>query len=162
MIALNRDEVRRKSVSFWILFALLLFSTLIVVYFFVWTAQRENSSYMARLDELRRIENKQTIYLSGVKNLYGQMDRVSSMTYLSAYDKIEIANYAKGIKNQIGPDSSTSFSGYYSLLKNHPVQMEILDTLLTAIEEKARLKDKLDRCRTIKIRKGNPFLDRNR
>lgn len=162
MIALNRDEVRRKSVRFWILFALLLFSTLITVYFFVWTAQRESASYMSRLDELRRIENKQTIYLSKVKDLYNQMDKVSSMTYLSAYEKIEIANNAKGIKSQIGADSATSFSGYYTLLKNHPVQMEILDTLLTAIEEKARLKEKLDRCRTVKIRKNNPFLDPNR
>lgn len=162
MIALNRDEVRGKSVRFWILFALLLFATLVTVYFFVWAAQRENASYMSRLDELRRIENKQTIYLSSVKNLYSRMDRVSSMTFFSASDKIEIENFAKSIKYQIGADSALAFSGYYAIVKNHPVQMEILDTLLQAISEKANLKEKLARCRTAKIRKSNPFLDPNR
>ncbi len=162
MIALNRDEVRGKSVRFWILFALLLFSTLIVVYFFVWAAQRENASYISRLEELRRIENKQTIYLNGVKNLYTQMDEVSSMTYFSASNKIDIENYAKSIRNQIGADSSVAFSGYYSILNHQPVQMEILDALLTAINDKAKLKYDLDRCRNATIKKSNPFLDRNR
>lgn len=162
MIALNRDEVRGKSVRFWILFALLLFATLVIVYFFVWAAQRENASYMARLDELRRIENKQTIYFNGVKNLYSQMDQVSSMTYFSASNKIEIENYAKGLKNQIGADSALAFSGYYAIIKSHPAQMEILDALLSAISDKAKLKYELDKCRNVTIKKSNPFLDRNR
>lgn len=162
MIALNRDEVRGKSVRFWILFALLLLSTLIVTYFFVWAAQRENASYIARLDELHRIENKQTIFQNDIKKLYDQIENLSSLPYLDARNKIDIANTALGIRIKIGADSATSFSGYYTLLKGNPVQLNIVDTLLTLLVKKEILKEKLDRCSTNKTKRINPFLDRNR
>ena len=146
MEALNRSEIRKKSFNFWLNFALLIFSTLFIVYFFIWSSHQENKKYMARLQELRDIENTQILLRYKVDSLYWYMgkmapDQVADHMFLASY----IMDQKQSVNNVVVGDTS-SFNSYKKLTDRVNEQIQIRDTIITLNNKNSELKRLLDMC----------------
>ena len=89
MSPLNKVEIRRKSLNFWLLFLILLAFAIIPAYFFVWTVNEQRETSIAKGQEYREMYNKQIILKEKIDSLYTQLtyvcaQKVGNYIYTSA------------------------------------------------------------------------------
>jgi hypothetical protein len=147
MIALNRNEIKNKSISFWALFGSLLLSTLIVVYFFVWSSHMESAAYLSKIQENRTAINKQIALQPKVDSLYNLIGKlefgsVDNYMFLESY----IKDQKNSIKQIIGNDSMDHFSGYNKLVSRLDEQIILRDTIINLVRTGEDIRMSLLRC----------------
>ncbi|WP_162903136.1 type VI secretion system TssO [Taibaiella koreensis] len=148
MIALNKAEIRSTSARFWTLFGILLLSTLIIVYFFIWSAQKESEDYIAKIQENRSAMNKQIALQPRIDSLYKLMldlDRNDKYNYifLEAY----IREQRGSVRQLIGSDSATRFSGYTRLINHLDEQILLQDTIIKLKNNIEDLRSDIEDCK---------------
>src|SRR5690606_38913192 len=89
MKALNRKEIRQKSLNFWVQFGILVCGMLLVVYFFIWGSVQEHRQHIRLLQEYKQIENTQVRIRYKADSLYWYLsqlalDRTSDEKFLMA------------------------------------------------------------------------------
>ena len=144
MIALNKKEITRKSITFWVLFSTLLLSTLFVVYFFVWAAHKESEDYLAKIQENKSILNKQFVLQPKMDSLYNLMEHleygsVDNVRFLSAY----IKDQKRGIQQLIAADTAATFSGYSKVVQRLDEQMQLRDTIIELVRTGEDIRESL-------------------
>lgn len=147
MIALNRNEIRSRSISFWILFGTLMLSTLIVVYFFVWSAHMESEDYITKIQQNRTALNKQIALQPKIDSLYHLMGNleygsVDNYMFLESY----IKDQKNSIKRLIGLDSADHFSGYSKLIARVDEQIILRDTIINLVRAGEDIRMSLQQC----------------
>lgn len=149
MIALNKDEIRSKSIRFWALFSILLFSTLIIVYFFIWSSQKEGEDFVSKLQQYRAAQNKQIVLQPKIDSLYKLMtdlekDDQYNVIFLKAY----IQGQRKDIKQLIGADSISRFGGYSRIVSHLDEQIVLQDTIVRLKNHIEDLRRDIENCKT--------------
>ena len=149
MIALNKNEIRSKSIRFWILFGTLLLSTLIVVYFFVWSSHKESEDYIAKIQQNRSALNKQIALQPRIDSLYNLMGHleygdVSNYLFLESI----IKDQKRSIKQLIGPDTAIRFSAYNKLIDHLDAQILMRDTIIKLVARGEELRSSLENCKS--------------
>lgn len=148
MIALNKDEIRNKSIRFWTLFSILLFSTLIIVYFFIWSAQKEGEDFVSKLQEYRSAQNKQIVLQPRVDSLYKFMiDLEKNNQYNYIFLEAYIREQRNSIKQLIGPDSISRFGGYSRIISHLDEQIVLQDTIVKLTNHIEDLRRDIENCR---------------
>lgn len=147
MQALNRKEVRAKSLNFWVQFGILVFSVLFVVYFFVWSSVQENRKYIAQLQQYKQIENTQILLGYKVDSLYWYVGRLAAH---QTSDEKFLVSHIRGRKQSIQEicfkDSTTYFEGYKKIADKLDIQLGIRDTIITIEKQNDDLKGEFDNC----------------
>lgn len=147
MQALNRKEIRTKSLRFWVQFGILVFSVLFVVYFFVWSSVQENRKYTARLQQYKQIENTQILLGYKIDSLYWYVGKLaahqtSDEKFLVSY----IRDQKQAIMDVCYKDSTTDFDGYKKIADRLDLQLAIRDTIITIEKQNDDLKGDFDNC----------------
>lgn len=147
MQALNKKEVRTRSLNFWVQFGILVFSMLFVVYFFVWSAVQENRQYISKLQQYKQIENTQIFLGYKLDSLYWYMGKLahrqtSDEKFLVSY----IRDQKQAIQNVCYKDSANYFDGYKKIAEKLDVQLAIRDTIITIEKDNDDLKGDFDNC----------------
>ncbi len=147
MQALNRKEVRAKSLNFWVQFGILVFSVLFVVYFFVWSSVQENRKYIAQLQQYKQIENTQILLGYKVDSLYWYVGRLAShQTSDEKFLVSHIRSRKQSIQEICFKDSTTNFEGYKKIADKLDMQLGIRDTIITIEKQNDDLKAEFDIC----------------
>ncbi|WP_118951981.1 type VI secretion system TssO [Taibaiella helva] len=149
MIALNKAEIRSTSIRFWTLFGTLLLSTLVIIYFFIWAAQKESEDYIAQIQANRSAMNKQIALQPKIDSLYKLMrDLEKNDQYNYIFLEAYIREQRAGIKQLIGTDSATRFSGYSKLIARLDEQIMLQDTIIKLRTQVEDLRDEIEHCKT--------------
>jgi hypothetical protein len=147
MQALNRKEVRTRSLNFWVQFGILVFSMLFVVYFFVWSSVKENERYIAKLYRHKQIENTQILLGYKVDSLYWYMGKLA---YRQTSDEKFLVSYIRDQKQYIQQicykDSTADFDGYKKVADKLDAQIALRDTIVTIEKQNGDLKNDFDNC----------------
>lgn len=147
MIALNKAEIRSTSIRFWALFGTLLLSTLVIIYFFIWASQKESEDYLSQIQANRSAMNKQIALQPKIDSLYKFMrdlEKNDNYIFLEAYIREKRAD----IKQLIGADSATRFSGYNRLITRLDEQIMLQDTIVKLRIRVEDLRGDIERCKT--------------
>jgi hypothetical protein len=147
MQALNRKEVISRSLNFWVQFGILVFSILLIVYFFIWSSVQENRKYIARLQEYKQIENTQILLGYKIDSLYWYVGKLAA--HQTADEKF-LVSYIRDQKQSIlalcFQDSTDHFEGYKKIADQLDAQLAIRDTIITVEKENDDLKSDFDHC----------------
>lgn len=147
MQALNRKEIRSKSLRFWVQFGILVSGVLFVVYFFVWSSVQENRKYTASLQQYRQIENTQIFLGYKIDSLYWYIGKLaanqtSDEKFLVSY----IRDQKQAILETCYKDSTANFDVYKKIADKLDIQLAIRDTILTIEKQNQDLKGDFDNC----------------
>ncbi len=147
MSPLNQNEIRIKSLSFWLLFIVLLFFALLPVYFMVWTAGEQQKTSIAKEQEYREMYNKQITLSDKIDSLYTQLTYVSAAkvnNYLYVEDMI--SNNKLEIQLLIGKDSAGKFATYAHLVNNLNPALFLKDSIVRIENSENMLRNDLLTC----------------
>ncbi len=147
MIAHNRSEIRRKTLYFWLLFALLICASLLPVYLFVWAVEKQKSVYLSKIQEYKNNINKQLILQEQMDSLYKSLsyidaDKVDNYMFLEKF----IVDQRDRMIKQMGEDSSNSFSTYACVLNRLNTMVLLKDSLVKIRSTEDLLKRDLRSC----------------
>lgn len=160
MLALNRKEIRKKTLRFCLRFGLLVFGMLFVIYFFVWASVMENRKNMEQIQDYKRIENTQIVLSYKVDSLYWY---VSKLNPVSNADEKFLVSYIRDLKQNIRDistrDSTENFSGYTKIMDRLDEQLNVRDSIIAVEKLNDDTKKALDDC-TLKSQKVKKILNR--
>lgn len=147
MHPLNRNEIKRRTLHFWLLFVVLLVATLVPAYAFVWAAGQQQKAFITGLQDHRQMQNKQIILHDKVDSLYGLITLVSTRKvdnylFLEQY----ISDAKNGISIMIGDDSTGRFVAYTHLMSTLNTQLLLKDSIVKAESREALIKTDLISC----------------
>jgi hypothetical protein len=131
MHPLNKDEVRKKAINFWLLFLVLVLFSIIPVYFFVWAASRQQEVAMAKELEYRDMYNRQLVLKEKIDSLYTQLTYVNTKK-VSNYLYLEevISQNKLEIERLIDKDSGGKFATYAHVLSTLPAALFLKDSIV--------------------------------
>lgn len=147
MQALNKAQIVRKTIQFWIIFLILVIYTHIAIYFFIWSAEKQSSVFTEALNNYKLILNKQIILNNKVDSLYLQMtylgtDKIDNQLFLEKY----IADNKNDINKYIDKDSAANFSVYARITKNLNAMLFLKDSIIKISDQEAFIKNDLLKC----------------
>ncbi len=147
MQALNRIQVRKKTMYFWSVFLLLVLYTQFLIYFFVWSTHKQYAVVSEDLNMYKHVLNKQIMLNVKMDSLYMQMsdlatDRVNNQLFLEKY----IADQKNEINNLIGKDSVNHFAVYARITKNLNTMLFLKDSIVKVTDQEIFIKNDLLRC----------------
>jgi hypothetical protein len=155
VVPLNKKDIRKKSLVFWLLFLFLLSFSILPAYFFVWSADKQQEVYVAKVQQYRQMQNKEYALHAQIDSLYKQI------TYVSA-DKVDnyqflekdISRNKAKLNEAIGIDSSGDFQTYAHILKNINEHLSLRDSIIQITARETMIKSDLLNCidRSGKIR----------
>lgn len=162
MRALNRSEINRKSINFWMQFGILVFSTLFVVYFFVWASLQENKKYQDKLRQYNQITNDQILLRYKVDSLYWYVGRMAPG---QVSDNMFLASYIREQKESILTialkDSATWHDNYKKVAERLDRQVQLRDTIISMEAGNTELKRLLEDCKARNKQLGSTIQNLN-
>lgn len=147
MSPLNKSEIKQKSLSFWLLFLVLLVFTIIPAYFFVWTSSQQQKNYIAKEQEYRELYNKQIILKDKIDSLYTQLTYVNAEkvgNYMFLEDVI--SQNKLEIQRIIGNDSVGKFATYKHIVDNLNPALFLKDSIVRITGNENMLRNDLLTC----------------
>ncbi len=147
MQALNKAQVVKKTIQFWIIFLILVIYTHIALYFFIWSAEKQNAVFNEALNSYKHTLNKQILLNNKIDSLYMQMcylgtDKIDNQLFLEKY----IADNKNDINKLIGKDSAANFSVYARVTKNLNTMLFLKDSIIKVSSQEAFMKNDLLKC----------------
>lgn len=157
MIPLNRKEIRKRSLHFWLLFVCLAAFTLVPATAFTWAMREQTKAFTARVWSYRQMENKQLQLHQKIDSLYTQVTYVNTAkvgNYL--YLEKDISDNKSYIAQSIGADSEGRFRMYAHLVNNLNSHLLLRDTIVKVEGRETMIKSDLVSCmsRNKEIRKS--------
>ena len=147
MQALNRKEINKKAIHFWIIFLMFVIYTHILIYFFIWSSQKQNTVFASDLTDYKKILNKQTILSNKIDSLYLQTsylgtEAVSNQFFLEQL----VANQKNAINKFIDKDSAQHFAAYTCLTEHLNDILIIKDSIIKVSDQESFVKNDLIKC----------------
>lgn len=147
MQALNKKQVARKTIQFWSIFLILVIYTHLIVYFFIWSTEKQNAVFTETLNNYKRTLNKQILLNNKIDSLYMQMsylgtDKIDNQLFLEKY----IADNKNEINKLIDKDSTANFSVYARITKNLNTMLFLKDSIIKVTNREAFVKNDLLKC----------------
>ncbi len=147
MHPLNRIEIRRHTLQFWLLFVVLLAATFVPAYAFVWASGQQHKAFIAGLQSHRQMLNKQILLHDKVDSLYGYIGMVNSQ---KVNNYLFLEKYISDVKNDIttviGEDSSGRFNAYKHMMNTLNRQLLLKDSIVKAEARENLIKTDLVSC----------------
>jgi len=155
VVPLNKKEIRKKSLVFWLLFLLLLSFSIVPAYFFVWSADKQQEDYVTKIQQFRSMQNKEYDLHAQIDSLYKRVTYVSAEK-VDNYQFLEkdISQDKAKINEAIGADSSGAFLAYAHILKNMNGHLSLRDSIIQIDAREKMITNDLLNCidRSSKIR----------
>lgn len=147
MQALNKKEINKKAIHFWIIFLTLVIYTHILVYFFIWSSQKQNTVFVSDLNNYKQILNRQIILSNKIDSLYLQTsylgeEAVSNQFFLEQL----VANQKNAINKFIAKDSAQHFAAYACLTRHLNDILIMKDSIIKVSDQEAFVKNDLIKC----------------
>lgn len=147
MRALNRKEIRQKSLNFWLQFGVLVSGMLLVVYFFVWSSIQEQRSHLSLLQAYKQVENQQVRMRFKADSLYWYLGRLApGRTTDEKFLVAVIRDQRRAFDHMATADSSGSFKGYTAITRHLDAQLRVRDTIIRVERRNADMRHSLEAC----------------
>ena len=148
MIALNRKEIRQKSLNFWVQFGILVCGILLVVYVFIWSSVQEHRKYLSLLQEYKQIENSQIRIRYKADSLYWYVSRLAlNRTSDEKFLVANIRDQKHTLYRMAVADSMGHFKGYEAVTRHLDAQLAIRDTIIAVEKANTDLRHDFEACR---------------
>lgn len=143
-------------------FGILVFSTLFIVYFFIWASLKENEKYREKLRQYNQITNDQILLRYKVDSLYWYVSRmapgqVSDNMFLASY----IREQKQSVLSLALKDSTNWHDNYRKIADRLDQQVQIRDTIMTLETTNSSLKKQLDDCQSKNNQLGTALQQQN-